>query len=513
LEFVYPLKWGKCIQRKIPSFYEFRLVNCSESRKMATNDTLNTIKVKKFQALEEFQAQQESVKLELSGGNDEENFSKKKKKVEDEKLMSEEELQEIFRRTSAFTAASVVLPPDPNQITIIEGEYDSEPEYYVFDDGWDMTGIVQGEDADGQAFFDIGDDSDFSDDDDDIWGRIDRKVARSKKRRAARHAERKLRQRVPKPKKAPSESGRSTPNMLLSRERASLLKRVRRRKAVNPNAIAFVKIPNEPIPSSWAKRITQFVPADATHVHTIWASQNVLMPRPVSYSAKPAAPFTSLHHTLNLESLKSPLLELAKASGGFHAVVLNPPWKEPRPGAALVPDGIVPEDLMKLPLADHSFLSAGFVYIWTPKHWLHRTLQALEQMDLHYVENAVVVNESVGDGPPFSQPCTYFSQQKETLLVCRRGVKHPVSGKMTWEPIELRHQRISDVHLACYRPSNTREDIPLKPTQYVHKMTETMLPTSRFNSDLPEAKPRFCEIWANGKSSRAGWVFVSMDSL
>jgi len=470
--------------------------------------------VKKFEALEEFQAEKEAEAEE--NGDDEEFTSskKKKKKMEEEKPLSEEDLEEIFKRTSTFTAKSLVLPPDPRQVIMIPGEYDSDPEYFVFDDGWDMTGLVQEEDENGGLVYYSDNESQFSDEDDEEWGDLRKRGhGRSRKRRAAaaRAAKAVKPAKAPKEKKPKAESSKD--DLMLpgpSKARLSLLNRVRRRKLADPNALQIIRIPNDPIPSNWSKRITQYIPPTCKHVHTPWTSDDVLMPRPVKYSAETAPWSQRVPLSSDLPSIKDKLLELAKQSEGFHAIVMSPPWKEPRPGATPIEGGIVPEDLLKLPLGDHSFLSAGFVYIWTPKHWLHRTLQALEQMDLHYVENAVVVNERVGDGPPLSQPCTYFSQQKETLLVCRRGVKQESTGKINWAPVELRHQRISDVHLACYRPSATRADIPKKPVNYVHKMTETMLPFSRYNADLEDNKPRFCELWADKDVTRPGWVMVSI---
>lgn len=453
--------------------------------------------MKKFEALEEYQAEKDAAAEEA----EEYSSSKKKKKLsDDEKPMTEDDLEEIFKRTSAFTAASTVMPVDPRQVIMIPGEYDSDPEYYIYDDGWDISGLDKDENN-GGGFYYCENDSEFSDEDDEEWGDLRRRGhGRSRKRKAG--AVRKVR----------STTERSGNDLILpgpSKARLALSKRVRRRRAVDPNALSMVRIPNDPIPSNWSKRIIQYIPTKCTNIHTPWTSDDVLMPRRVKYSPEPA-PCSLNMSVSSMAALNEKLSAAAKQAEGFHAVLMSPPWKEPRPGADPVEGGIVPEDLLKLPLGDHSFLSAGFVYIWTPKHWLHRTLQALEQMDLHYVENAVVVNERVGDGPPLSQSCTYFSQQKETLLVCRRGIKQPLTGKLNWASIELRHQRISDVHLACYRPSSQRSDIPIKPANYVHKMTETMLPLSRYNSDVADAKPRFCEIWANKDTSRPGWVMVTV---
>jgi hypothetical protein len=192
-------------------------------------------------------------------------------------------------------------------------------------------------------------------------------------------------------------------------------------------------------------------------------------------------------------------------------VVLNPPWKEPSPGTVL-DRGVVPEDLQRLPLGSRAFLPCGFVYVWTPKHLLLRTLMVLEKMDLHYVENAIVVFRTVADGPLVLKPCSYFAQSKETLLLCRRGDRNALTGKLSWEKVEMRHQRTTDVHVASLRtlPDETENARPreAKPFAYVHKLVETMLPEARYNHGREDLKGRLCELWGQKGATRAGWVNV-----
>lgn len=120
-----------------------------------------------------------------------------------------------------------------------------------------------------------------------------------------------------------------------------------------------------------------------------------------------------------------------------------------------------------------------------------------------------------------SAPCPYFSQSKDTLLVCRRGFK-PLgapNGRIEWKKVEMRHQRTSDVYQACHVVERTtaKDDgsssssltLPRKPHAYVQKMVETMLPEARYDaSDAANRPGRLLEIWAKPGATRSGWVSV-----
>lgn len=457
--------------------------------------------VKKFQALDDYQAEQrvqdeekhfEEEEEQGDMDNTQQGTTKKKKKQEC--VLNEDELQEVFRRTSAFSAASTVVTPTTGEAIMIPGDVSNKPEVYYFDDGWDMTGVIQDEDATGQAVYNCGSDLE-NEDEDGLWEEMTcgDEFGGGKRARSGRFSSR----------QSPDSHAASA----LARARQGL-KRAKKRKAVDPNAISFVRIPSNPIPSSWAKRILQYIPPECTNISHAWTSEAILIPQPVSFQVDPPSS-SNLVRCPRLVECEDTLLALAKTCEGFHGVVLNPPWTEPRPGChAHAHGGIVPEDLNKLPLGNYKFLPCGFVFIWTPKHWLHRTLVALEKMDLHYVENAVVVNEHVGGAAPFSQTSTYFAQQKDTLLVCRRGKRDPSGRGVNWEPIEMRHQRISDVHQACFQTESENSDVPQKPRGYVHKMVETMLPLARYNIDQPNEKCRLCELWSKDGVARSGWVSV-----
>jgi hypothetical protein len=229
---------------------------------------------------------------------------------------------------------------------------------------------------------------------------------------------------------------------------------------------------------------------------------------------------------------------------------------------------VSPEDLLSLGLGDKRLSDAGFLYVWTPKHLLGRVLGVLETMDWHYVENAISVRQSV-DNDVASESSRYFRNCKDTLLICRRGKKSAKTGKITWAPIEIRHQRISDVHFDFVKPqpqqpqpqpqqpqtkceetdtsppaADTDTDTDtgttvaikqrgLRPYGYVHNMAETMLPQGRYNGAdevseeemaadkamAHQAKAKgakystlhgqLLSLWTPPEVRRTGWVCVS----
>ena len=103
----------------------------------------------------------------------------------------------------------------------------------------------------------------------------------------------------------------------------------RKKKAVDPNAIKYIKLPKEPMPSSWGRRILPYVPKNATHAHTEWNKIDVLLSKPALYRTEKAI---NASYVDCVSGGLDSFVELAETRGGFHGVLLSPPWKEPRPG-------------------------------------------------------------------------------------------------------------------------------------------------------------------------------------
>ena len=113
----------------------------------------------------------------------------------------------------------------------------------------------------------------------------------------------------------------------------------------------------------------------------------------------------------------------------------------------------------------------------------------------------------------------FINKSKKTLLIFRR-MSNPKS-KCT---LELRHQRTCDVVFdwaisderyvkdakAKLDPINSdgiERNNQFKPSNYIYKMIETMLPKAMYDSC---SRLRLLELWATDLSPRKGWVKIAV---
>jgi len=477
--------------------------------------------MKKFEKLEEITKKKE------------EETSEEMDKTNPSGGLDEETLAQVFKETSAFTVKSASRE-------LYNDGMEDFAEYYE-DDGWDWGDVMTAQNDEGDTMFLIGDGTD-----DDLW----EEVFGSKKSKQRRSQGRKARG----DRSRNADSAGVTQIAFVSDMHLRFITGLKKIRKVDPNAIVYQKIPNE-IPSSWAKPIRPYVPNDAVNVHTAWRPDAITLAEE-TFSHSKETPENAEHYTVS-SMLKDNWFEQVQERAPFEGIVLSPPWRNAR--MPLQDDveskstnndlehGIEPEDLAQLNLERPGMVRSGFLYIWTPKHLILRVLRALEKMNFHYVENAVYVKQHVRN-ELWCEPSRYFRQSKETLLICRRGKKHPVSGKISWERVEIRHQRTSDVHFefTSMNKESNRPGVHAMPHSYVHNMVETMLPHGRFNpapslEPVPEAtqagektkgkeesntasesapkKPlvpaceptrgKLLHLWAPKNSLRTGWVTVS----
>jgi len=389
-----------------------------------------------------------------------------------------------FRETSTFTVQQAVKETEG----YVEGDdFDN--------DGWEMGGVTAHEGEDGETVFLFRDGTD-----DDLWDEI---FGKKKK------------------KSASSSRAKSTPGVthiaFVSDMHGRYVTGLKKIRKVDPNAIVYQRIPTV-IPLSWAKSIQPYRPKTKIHKQTAWTVDSVVLEEK-TFSYREDAPEKAIHLQVD-QVLDVNLHDLVKKRGNaFEGIVLSPPWKNARMPIDGITNpnnmsyGIEPEDLSKglKGLASRSVLPAGFIYIWSPKHLIHRVLKVLETLDFHYVENAICVNQHVRN-EFVKEPSRFFSQSKNTLLICRRGSRTK-SGKLVWDRVEIRHQRTSDVHFEFCKtdPVTGAQDYA---HSYVHNMAETMLPHGRFNpqtcdkEDAPSI-PKLLHLWADNVSQRTGWMTVS----
>jgi hypothetical protein len=399
-------------------------------------------------------------------------------------------LAKVFQETSAFTVQSATREAREPGYFYDEDDLDELMDE-AEDDGWDWGDMRATQGKDGETLFLVGDGTD-----DDLWEEV---FGVKKKKKGGRStAGGKGGSRGPGSR---HETG-VTQVAFVSDMHGRFVTGLKKVRKVDPNAIVYQKIPSE-VTRSWAKAIQPYRPRSALEgTHTEWRPDAITCAEeqfPVSCTRPLSCEQLTVASVLDRASWAAASPVAARAP--FEAIVLSPPWREARLGHTggeegdqgnpnNDPQGIEPEDLIKLGLGSSALLAAGFVFVWTPKHLILRVLRVLEQMDLHYVENAVVVKQRCNN-ELWREPSRYLRQSKETLLICRRGKKHPSNGKIAWARVEIRHQRTSDVHFEFCRPDREARGAGahLVPHAYVHNMVETMLPLGRFNPLERSKKP------------------------
>jgi hypothetical protein len=174
----------------------------------------------------------------------------------------------------------------------------------------------------------------------------------------------------------------------------------RRRKNVDPSVPSYVRLPPNPMPTSWVKRIV-----------------------PLSTSSSP-----SIHR---VDSILNVNLNALLGNGPLKCVLMDPPL-----------DKISVKQWAKLRLLD--ILPFGFLFLWVEKEFIRQVLQEAEaQWGFRYVENFVWVKQN-SNNTIAKQPSQYFAKSKLTCLILRKDDKN---GK-----IDLRHQRNPDVQFDFVNP-------------------------------------------------------------
>jgi hypothetical protein len=257
------------------------------------------------------------------------------------------------------------------------------------------------------------------------------------------------------------------------------------------------------IPFSWAKQIAEYVDPNIIPVSSYVSShENVLK-------------------AMNTPSIINPLVGIENSSSGkamlnqkhkYLAVMMSPPWKASEHKRSIfaspprkkknnlsssssllnnseeekVSNRVLPSDLVNLPFNNPEWESLVFAFVWVRKDLISQVVDAMSELSFYYVENLCWVKQEVNN--TFSnQPSPYIRTTHETLLIFRRGT--PATGLVasrndiiTWEPVEMRHQRTEDVVFDFVRPLPSRgannDDLEHKPDDFCYNMVERMLPHS-----------------------------------
>jgi N6-adenosine-specific RNA methylase IME4 len=237
-------------------------------------------------------------------------------------------------------------------------------------------------------------------------------------------------------------------------------------RLIDPLIPIFIRLPNLPIPRSWAKTVKPYVDIKDIPI-----------------------PINSIY--IELESH----LEFDITSFGtmkFQAILVDPPWNLSEEITSLQNNNLIlPEELTYLHL--DKLIDTGLLFIWVEKELIHRVIKTLAKKKFIYIENLVWIKQTPANQQIF-ESYTYFKKSKYSLLIFKKG-----TGR-----IELRHQRNCDVifdFVSEYKP------------EFVYDTIETLLPTSIFNSDIhSDIGFQLLELWAHKNHKRENWVMVHFDT-
>jgi hypothetical protein len=244
-----------------------------------------------------------------------------------------------------------------------------------------------------------------------------------------------------------------------------------RRKIRDPNAVAYVRIPDT-IPTSWALPIRDVVPSQSQSAAAgcVYVEGSVL--------------------DFDLSTL-----------GSFDALLVNPPWHAPdradtdEGGAGNAGELMGPTDLLRLRL-DERVVFHGFVFMWVEKSYIADVVRVMSSLDFRYIETIHVLRKLPNNKLVQRRSC-YFSNSKDTMVVFRKF--HKVYH------FELRHQRSPDV---CTEFVHAAADGRSARPEFIYKVIETLLPTGRIGVPESVNRGRFLQLWAPAGSQRAGWTML-----
>ncbi|KAG0166308.1 hypothetical protein DFQ30_007343 [Apophysomyces sp. BC1015] len=339
--------------------------------------------------------------------------------MDDLQPLTEEQLQEVFKRTSAFTVKTAMIDStDMEELDALE--------------------VWQMENKDGNTD-EIYEEDDYIHVDDDFW---DLEFGESPRPKRVR--------RGPSTREISSGGRRGV-------DRESIIAKYRimkvqvqdrngnyfmvkkRVSAIDPSLPTYVKIPARPISRSWAHHIFSKLP--------------------IKVESVPAG--SRIHEVQNISST-----DLKQFGTSFSAVYMDPPLllpgEEPSPGKIDI------DELAKLNVPE--IVSAGFLFIWLEKEWLQRIVRIASKWGFKYVENFCWIKKNINNQIHRSE-YTYFNKSKLSLLIFRKE-----------GDIELRHQRNPDCVFDYVKPLLPDEVTEKKPA-FMYDVIETLLPTAVYHPE------------------------------
>ncbi|KAJ2778793.1 hypothetical protein H4R18_004389 [Coemansia javaensis] len=259
----------------------------------------------------------------------------------------------------------------------------------------------------------------------------------------------------------------------------------RKVNAVDPSLPTYVRIPPRPIPRSWVKHIRALVDGAESTPRTVVSG--VLRPREEPQWARRIDTDVTLAY------------DYASLGRTFQCVYMDPPLllpgqeekkddKGPRSGYF----GIA--DLAAVPVGE-LLVPGGFLFAWCEKELLPDMCELAERRwGLRYVENFCWVLQQTNNHIA-RLDSAYFCRSKVTLLIFRR------EGEL-----EMRHQRSPDSVFDFIKPRMPGDLNDRKP-EFAYTVIETLLPRALCSESEPNPD-RLLQLWMPADCHRTHWTTI-----
>eukprot|EP00842_Homolaphlyctis_polyrhiza_P002314 jgi/Hompol1/3083/HPOL_001558-RA len=399
--------------------------------------------------------------------------------------LTHEQLEELFKRTSAFTVKSVALGIDDDELDELEmwtlehgQELDEQLDEVESVIGGDVTWLLHSYERhltrSCMCFvYVLLFASDYQIVDDESWERMmgsavapAPKISTAKtdkERERANREHKKERERVERElKRERDKMERELAKQAKERERLEQQERKRIEKAAAASK-----------PSTSRARASSNQAATKITQATAAPSIPPVIPASTPSPAKPALPAASKYdRDALLARYKVMQVQMQDRLGNYFVMKKRVALPDPDlPTYIRIPPAPIPRawakriESLKIP----SIIDYGFLFIWTEKEHTPQILKAAEKWEFRYVENIAWIKKIV-DNRIAKQPYRYFNRSKTTCLIFRK------EGET-----ELRHQRNADCEFDFIKPGYVDHDVGNLIASRIQKYGDT----------LTEPKPKF----------------------
>ncbi|KAJ1960594.1 hypothetical protein GGI12_003718 [Dipsacomyces acuminosporus] len=257
----------------------------------------------------------------------------------------------------------------------------------------------------------------------------------------------------------------------------------RKVNAVDPSMPTYVRIPPNPIPRAWVKHIRP-LKDDAESTPTSIIS-GILLPK-----AEPK-------WSTRIDAADTLSYDYSSFGRTFQCIYMDPPLllpdEETKPGYF---------DICRLRAipVDKLLVPGAFLFTWCEKELLPDMCELAEQhWGLKYVENFCWVRQHTNNQIA-TLPSSYFRRSKVTLLIFRRE-----------GDLEMRHQRSPDSVFDFVKPQMPGDLNDRKP-EFSYNVIETLLPRALCTEELPNPD-RLLQLWMPADSHRTNWTTIVQKPL